>query len=383
MLVLYHAHGKDSHWMHGMKQRIIDPMWMCREGMAASGTNGTSLWDTVFTVQAALDGGLATRPENRDAMVSALRFIDESQIREDPLGMKHVYRQSTRGAWPFSTKDQSYAVSDTTAETVRCVIQLQNTGVVPKLVSDDRLKEAVDLILGMENKCGGFSAFEPIRAPKALELLNITELYDGVMTDNLYPECTSSVLLCLETFSQAYPDYRPSEVASCIDNSVQYLLRSQFPDGGWIATWGVCFTYATMFALQGLQTVGHCEANSAACRRACKFLLRYQNADGGWGEDLLSLKHKRYIQDPAGSQVTCTAYALIGLMAARCSDYDAIKDGIAWLVKQQLDTGEWRQESLEGIFANPGGMRYPNYKFHFALAAIGKFKEMYGDHVLF
>lgn len=383
MLAMYQAHGADSHWIRGMRERIIDPMWMCREGMAASGTNGTSLWDTVFTVQAALDSGLAIRPENREIMIKALEFIDVSQIRENPLGAHHVYRQPTKGAWPFSTRDQSYAVSDTTAEAVRCVIQLQSTGVVPSLISDQRIKDAIDLILGMENKCGGYSAFEPIRGPKVLEMLNITELYRDVMTDNLYPECTSSVLLCLDTFSKVYPDYRPNDIASCVSNCIRYLTEAQFPDGGWIATWGVCFTYATMFALQGLKTVDLCEANSKVCLDACNFLLRYQNSDGGWGEDLLSLRHRRYIQDPAGSQVTCTAYAVTGLMAAKCGNKEAIKRGMGWLVKQQQKTGEWLPGSLEGIFASPGGMRYPNYKFHFTLAALGKYKELYGDEILF
>lgn len=383
MLVLYHAHGVKSHWIKGMSERIIDPMWMCREGLAGSGTNGTSLWDTVFTVQAALDSGLAQREENREIMRKALEFIDTSQIRENPLGASHVYRQPTKGAWPFSTRDQSYAVSDTTAETVRCVLQLQATGIVPRLISDERLKEAVDLILGMENKCGGYSAFEPIRAGKFLELLNITELYENVMTDNLYPECTSSVLLCLETFTNAFPDYRTLEIESCRRNCIKYLVGAQFPEGGWIATWGVCFSYATMFALQGLESMGMSEANSETCWKACAFLLRFQNPDGGWGEDLESIKEKRYVQDPAGSQVTCTAYAITGLMAAQCADQAAVKRGVAWLVKKQQKTGDWLPGSLEGVFASPGGMRYPNYKFHFTLGALGKYTKLYGNEVLF
>lgn len=383
MLVMLHAHGSNSHWVKGMADRIIDPMWMCREGMAASGTNGTSVWDTVFTVQAALDGGLAERPENHDTMLKALQFINVSQIAENPLGVSQGYRQPTKGAWPFSTRDQAYAVSDTTAETVRAVIQLQALDSMPKLVSDERLIEAVDLILGMENKCGGYSAFEPLRGPKALELLNVTELYDNVMTESLYPECTSSVLLCLDIFTKAYPHHRPLDIQANIGRCVHYLIKAQFPCGGWIASWGVCFTYATMFALQGLETVDMRESNSKTCRDACNFLLQYQNADGGWGEDLISIREKRYVQDPAGSQVTCTAYALTGLIAAHCSNEDALRRGIQWLMSHQQATGEWLPGSLEGIFACPGGMRYPNYKFHFTLAAIGKYIERYGEGASF
>ncbi|KAM5442436.1 putative protostadienol synthase [Microsporum ferrugineum] len=383
MLVMFHAHGANSHWVRGMADRIIDPMWMCREGLAASGTNGTSVWDTALTVQAALDGGLAQRPENHSTMLEALKFIDASQITENPLGVSQGYRQPTRGAWPFSTRDQAYAVSDTTAVTVRAVIQLQALDGMPKLVSDERLAEAVDLIVGMENKCDGYSAFEPLRGPKALELLNITELYDNVMTESLYPECTSSVLLCLDTFTKAYPHHRPGEIQAIIGRCVRYLVKSQFPCGGWLASWGVCFTYATMFALQGLETVGLQESNSETCRDACGFLLQHQNEDGGWGEDLVSIREKRYVQDPAGSQVTCTAYALTGLVAAHCSNRDALRRGIRWLMRAQQATGEWLPGSLEGIFACPGGMRYPNYKFHFTLSAIGRYIERYGDEPLY
>ena len=167
MIALYHAHGRDSHWVRGMRERIIDPMWMCREGMASSGTNGTSLWDTALTVQATIDSGLALRPENSEILRKALEFIDNTQLREDPLGMGHVYRQPTKGGWPFSTKDQSYVVSDTTAEAVKVIVCLNQTGAVPKLISDDRVKQGIDVILGMENIGGGYSAYEPIRGPNS------------------------------------------------------------------------------------------------------------------------------------------------------------------------------------------------------------------------
>ncbi|KAG6038364.1 hypothetical protein E4U41_004262 [Claviceps citrina] len=204
--------------------------------MAASCTNGLSVWDTTFTVQAALDAGLAQRTENREIMTKALEFLKASQIRENPLGASHSYRQPTKGAWSFSTRDQAYAVSDTIAETLRCVVQLQGSGAVPHLVSDKRLYNAVDLLIGMQNPGGGYSAYEPIRAPKLLERLNITDLYENIMTKNLYPECSTSALMCLHSFTKSYPEYRTVDVQKCILGCVKYLLESQFPEGGWIGS---------------------------------------------------------------------------------------------------------------------------------------------------
>jgi lanosterol synthase/protostadienol synthase len=273
-------------------------------------------------------------------------------------------------------------VSDTTAEAVKVVVLLQRIEGFPARISDERLQQAIDLILGMENAGGGFSAYEPVRGPRFLELLNITELYENVMTDNLYPECTSSVIMSLTTFAREYPTYRARDIQACIARSVDYLLRSQYPNGGWFASWGVCFTYATMFALQGLACMGRDESNCAACQRACSFLLQHQNPDGGWGESLDTVRFKQYLPHPDGSQVTNTAYAVIGLLAARCGDHEAVCRGVAYLMKEQKDTGEWLPGALEGVFAPPGGMRYPNYKFHFTLMALGRYAAVRGDECL-
>lgn len=50
---------------------------------------------------------------------------------------------------------------------------------------------------------------------------------------------------------------------------------------------GICFTYATMFALESLAIAGETYANSTAVRRACDFLVEKQKDDGGWGETYL------------------------------------------------------------------------------------------------
>jgi hypothetical protein len=47
---------------------------------------------------------------------------------------------------------------------------------------------------------------------------------------------------------------------------------------------GICFTYATMFALEALSLNGETYATSKSARRACDFLVEHQMKDGGWGE---------------------------------------------------------------------------------------------------
>jgi len=56
--------------------------------------------------------------------------------------------------------------------------------------------------------------------------------------------------------------------------------------------WGVCFTYATWFALTALTAAGESYESCAAIRDAVAFLLRTQLQDGGWGESYLSCPRK-------------------------------------------------------------------------------------------
>ena len=66
--------------------------------------------------------------------------------------------------------------------------------------------------------------------------------------------------------------------------AIKWLHEVQRPEGGWIGSWGICFTYATQFALESLALGGENYSNSPAVRRACHFLLSKQREDGGWGE---------------------------------------------------------------------------------------------------
>ena len=47
----------------------------------------------------------------------------------------------------------------------------------PKLISKDRMCDAVDVMLSLQNPDGGFASYEPIRGSAWLELLNPAEVF--------------------------------------------------------------------------------------------------------------------------------------------------------------------------------------------------------------
>ena len=104
------------------------------------------------------------------------------------------------------------------------------------------------------------------------------------MKSYTFPECTTAVVTALALFRQYYPEYRKKDLDTCIKTSVEFIKRVQRKDGSWYGSWGICFTYAGMFALESLEITGETYANSEVVRRACHFFLGKQMEDGGWGE---------------------------------------------------------------------------------------------------
>ncbi|CAG8444494.1 1404_t:CDS:2 [Acaulospora colombiana] len=139
----------------------------------------------------------------------------------------------------------------------------------PKLISKERLCQAVDILLDMQNDGGGFASYERIRGLSFLELMNPAEVFGNIMIEYSYPECTSSVITGLYAFSKYYPDYRADEINNrdllidrkVCDKAKKYIYDSQLEDGSWYGSWAICFTYATMFAMEALASYGETYKN--------------------------------------------------------------------------------------------------------------------------
>lgn len=324
-------------------------LWMNKEGMLSNGTDGVQVWDTAFLIQAVVEAGLAETPKWKPMLDGAAAFLADQQIGEEVKDFEVCYRQRRKGAWPFSTKAQGYTVSDCTAEALKATIQLQKIHGYPELVSEERMRDAIDVLLTMQSRySGGFASYEPQRGSELLEWLNAAEVFGRIMVEYDYPECTTAVVTGLSLF-QRFSDYRKEDIDRIKTSALKYIRRAMRPDGSWYGSWGICFTYAGMFALESLASVGETYQTSAQVRKACEFLISKQMDDGGWGESYLSCEQKRYVHHKS-SQVVQTAWACISLLEAGYPDKEPIKKALAMVVGRQQRNGEWLQEAIEGVF---------------------------------
>ena len=157
---------------------------------------------------------------------------------------------------------------------------------------------------------------------------------------------------------------------------MEYIGSSQRQDGSWFGSWGICFTYATWFAIESLASVGETFENSTRVRKACEFLISKQMQDGGWGESYKACETGIW-SNHEQSQVVQTAWAVMTLMAAQYPDKNPIDCGIQLIMSRQQPNGEWLQEGIEGVFNKNCMISYPNYKFAFTIWALGRYSNLY------
>lgn len=283
-IVCYIRDGPEASSTMRHLQKLQEFLWVNNEGLLANGTNGLQCWDTAFLLRAVYKAGLHRDKQWRPTMLRALDFLERQQIRENCIDQEKCYRQPRKGGWPFSNREQGYPVSDCIAEAMSSIILFQKTDGYPTLVEDGRIYDAVDLLLQYQNSSGGLGSYEATRGGKYMELLNGSTVFGRIMIEYDYPECTGACITALSLFNTHWPNYRSKEIKLFLNRAIKWIHSNQLPDGSWYGSWGICFTYATMFALESLASMGEMYDNSDVSKRGCQFLLSKQREDGGWSE---------------------------------------------------------------------------------------------------
>ena len=315
------------------------------------------VWDTALSVVALADGDL---PINDPAILKATRWLLDREVRtkaDSSLGRRSQLEPT---GWHFQFNNVFYPDFD---DTVMVLLALRRTSLAQTPEVKAATTRGVEWLLEMQNRDGGWAAFDK---DITLELLQHVPFADhNAILDPSCPDITARVIefLGLHGTRANHPQ---------VAKALEYLWKTQEPEGCWYGRWGVNYVYGTWQSLQGLAALD-IKDDHPDVARACEWLESVQQADGSWGESCESYadRDKMGQGEPTASQ---TAWAVLGLISAGRVETEAVRRGVEYLIDTQKPDGDWDEEPFTGTgFPLVFYLRYHMYRTYFPLMALGRY----------
>jgi len=316
------------------------------------------VWDTAIAMVSLEEAGLDPA---HPALVTAGRWLLENQI----LGSgdwQVKNRRSEPGGWAFEFRNDFYPDVDDTAFVLMALGRVA-------LPEQTRLRAAIarglEWLLSMQNRNGGWGAFDH---ENNLQFLNHIPFADhNAMLDPSTADVTARVVECLG--QMGWPANHP-----VLMRARAFLQHDQTPDGSWFGRWGVNYVYGTSGVLRALEKIGL--SRDGRCQNAAHWLRSVQNADGGFGESILSY-YDASVKGNGKSTASQTAWGLIGLLAVVGANDAAVERAVGWLVNHQNSDGSWDEAEFTGTgFPCVFYLKYHFYRNSFPLYALARYQNM-------
>jgi squalene-hopene/tetraprenyl-beta-curcumene cyclase len=319
------------------------------------------VWDTAWACIALQHVG---NRRSDTAIKKAFHWLAEKQLLDEAQDWGFNRPHVRGGGWPFQFKNSYYPDLDDTAAVAYAMNESGDK------TYEDAVQRAAKWICGMQCSNGGFASFD---ADNDHTYLNEIPFADhGALLDPATEDVSGRCVMLLARLANT-PRYR-----AALNKCLQYLSRSQEPDGAWYGRWGTNYIYGTWSVLTGLEEAGmggECEAVS----RAAAWLDSVQRADGGWGEgcDTYFDPSKRGRAERSTS--FHTAWALLGLMSAGEVGSESVKRGIRFLLRTQQPTGFWSDPEFNAPgFPRVFYLKYHGYDKYFPLLALARYRNLAG-----
>ncbi len=315
------------------------------------------IWDTCIAMVALQEAGV--EPDH-PSLVKATEWILSKQI----LGggdWQIKNKDAEPGGWAFEFRNDHYPDVDDTAF---ILMALQRVKFPDQARLDGAMRRGVQWLLSMQNRDGGWAAFD--RDNDSKFLCNIPFADHNAMIDPSTADVTARVMECLGRFG--WTADHPA-----MQRGVNFLLKDQCEDGSWFGRWGVNYVYGTSGVLRALETVSlH---TKDYCKRAVNWLKNVQKPDGSFGESLHSY-HDPRTKGQGNSTPSQTAWGLIGLLASADPGDPAIAKAASWLVQQQNQDGSWGEADFTGTgFPCVFYLKYHLYRNSFPVYALARFRN--------
>ncbi len=315
------------------------------------------VWDTAIATIAMADAAL---PAEHPAWGRVVDWLLSKELRGAGDWAINGPRVEPTG-WHFQFHNKHYPDLDDSAMVILALNRSPFAGHAEVAAATRR---GVAWLLSMQNRDGGWAAYDVDIDNQVLTKLPFAD--HNAMLDPSCPDITARVVELLGTLG--YPPDHPAIV-----RALDYLWRTQEPEGCWYGRWGVNYIYGTWQVLQGLAAIGF-PMDDPRILRAVEWLESTQQPSGAWGETCRSYDDPslKGTGDPTPSQ---TAWATLGLIAAGRAQTAAVRGGIDYLVQEQNPDGSWEEATFTGTgFPRVFYLRYHYYRIYFPLMAIARYK---------
>jgi squalene-hopene/tetraprenyl-beta-curcumene cyclase len=319
------------------------------------------VWDTAISTIALADSGL---PDFHPALLRSVRWMLDKEVRRP--GDWHVRRPGVEPTgWYFQFQNELYPDIDDTA---MVVLALARTSLADDPDVEQARQRAVRWILAMQNRDGGWAAFDADIDNQVLTKVPFAD-HNAILD----PSCADITARVLEMLGSAGYDSDDPAVGRALD----YLWKTQEPEGCWYGRWGVNYIYGTWQVLLGLAAV-NVSMNHPRVQMAADWLESTQQPGGGWGESCQSYDDPTWMGrgNPTASQ---TAWAVLGLIAAGRAKTDTVRLGVQFLLDTQSADGTWAEDEFTGTgFPRVFYLKYHLYRIYFPLMALGRYRAAAG-----
>jgi len=317
------------------------------------------VWDTALALKALCDAGV---PPDHPSLVKGAHWLLEKEVRK-PGDWRIKSPDLEPGGWAFEFLNDWYPDVD---DSGFVMIALKGVQLKDKKALNAAVKRGINWCLGMQSKNGGWGAFDKDNTKYLLNKIPFADL--EALIDPPTADLTGRMLELMGTFG--YARTFPAAL-----RAIDFLKKTQEPEGPWWGRWGVNYLYGTWSVLCGLSAIGE-EMNQPYIRKAVDWIKSRQNIDGGWGETCESY-HDRNLAGIGESTASQTGWALLALLAAGEVHSATVVRGIQHLISTQKRDGTWDETQYTGTgFPKFFMIKYHIYRNCFPLMALGSYRNL-------
>ncbi len=311
------------------------------------------VWDTAYAVFALAEAGV---PASDPRMLKAADWLLSKEVRAKGDWAVKV-RDVEPGGWYFEFNNEFYPDVDDSAQVLLALNKVENPR---ERYQYDVAQRALKWIWAMQCSNGGWASFDRDNTKMIFQHIPFAD--HNAMLDPPTVDITGRILEMLANYGVTREDPR-------VKKAIDFLYRSQEPDGSWFGRWGVNYIYGTFLVLRGLEAMGVWN-HEPQIQQAAEWLRMVQNTDGGWGESCDSYDDPT-LRGVGVSTASQTAWAVLGLLAAGDTRSDSVAKGVRWLLQHQQADGSWQEDEYTGTgFPRVFYLSYHMYRNYFPLLAL-------------